>query len=156
MSVLKPDRPAERGPDGRWLRGVVPKGARPWQPGVSANPGGEGGLYHEMQRLAREFTPAATRYLIEIAQDRGEDTRNRIVAMSMLYERAWGKPKEFDPNAQQKPPLNLESLPPEDLATLRQVFEKALSNGHHERVLEHEFAEHDKVQRKKNGNAGNS
>lgn len=99
-TLVKPERIAERGPDGRWLPGVVPKGARPWQPGVSANPGGKGGLYHEMQRLAREFTPEGTRYLIEIASNADEDTRNRIVAMSMLFDRAWGKPKEFDPNAE--------------------------------------------------------
>jgi hypothetical protein len=50
-----------------------------------------------MQRLAREFTPEATKYLIEIAADKNEDSRNRIVAMSMLLDRAWGKPKEYDP-----------------------------------------------------------
>jgi hypothetical protein len=59
----------------------LPKGARPFKPGQVANPTGKRGAYHEMQRLAREFTPEATGYLIEIARDRNEDTRNRIVAM---------------------------------------------------------------------------
>jgi hypothetical protein len=122
ISVVKPERIAERGPDGRWLPGVVPKGSRPWKPGVSANPGGKGGLYHEMQRLAREFTPEATRYLIEIAVDKDEDTRNRIVAMSMLYERAWGKPKEFDPNAE-KPatPIDVSRLTEDQRQQLREL-----------------------------------
>jgi hypothetical protein len=29
-----------------------------------------------------------------------EDSRNRIVAVGMLFERAWGKPKEYDPAAE--------------------------------------------------------
>jgi hypothetical protein len=74
--------------------------ANVWKPGQSGNPGGKGGAYYEMQRLAREFTPEAARYLIAIAADKGEDTRNRIVAMSMLLDRAWGKPKEYDPNSE--------------------------------------------------------
>jgi len=74
--------------------------ANVWKPGQSGNPGGKGGAYYEMMRLARHFTPQATQYLIDIASDLGEETRNRLVAMSMLLDRAWGKPKEFDPNAE--------------------------------------------------------
>ena len=124
MSVVKPDRNAERGPGGRWLPGVVPKGARPWQPGASANPGGKGGLYHEMQRLAREFTPEATKYLIEIAADKNEDSRNRIVAMSMLLDRAWGKPKEYDPlsEAQETGRFDPALLTPEQRQVVRQAM----------------------------------
>ena len=132
-TVVKPLRDAERGPDGRWLPGIVPKGARPWQPGASANPGGKGGLYHEMQRLTREFTPEATKYLIEIAADKNEDTRNRIVAMSMLYDRAWGKPKEFDPHAEtaEHPPLDASYLTAEQRQQLRDLLllATATSNG---------------------------
>ena len=54
-----------------------------------------------MQRLAREFTPRATEILREIANDPNEDSRNRIVAIGMLYDRAWGKPKEYDPKAEE-------------------------------------------------------
>jgi hypothetical protein len=127
MTVVKRDRPAERAPDGRWLPGVIPHGARPWKPGTSANPGGKGGLYHEMQRLAREFTPEATGYLIGIARDEEEDTRNRIVAMSMLYERAWGKPKEYDPSADREPETGLDFslLSPEQRRQLREILELA-------------------------------
>ena len=53
-----------------------------------------------MQRLAREFTPRGTEILREIADDPNEDSRNRIVAVGMLFERAWGKPKEYDPAAE--------------------------------------------------------
>jgi hypothetical protein len=76
-----------------------------------------------MQQLAREFTPEATRYLIEIAADKGEDTRNRIVAMSMLLDRAWGKPKEFDPNAE-KPvtPIDVSRLTDNQREQLRELL----------------------------------
>ena len=38
-----------------------------------------------MQRLAPEFTPRATEILRDIANDPNEDSRNRIVAIGMLY-----------------------------------------------------------------------
>jgi hypothetical protein len=68
-----------------------------WKPGQSGNPGGKGGTYYEMMRLARQFTPQATQILIDIASDPGEEARSRIVAIGMLYDRAWGKPKDYDP-----------------------------------------------------------
>ena len=63
-----------------------------WRPGQSGNPGGKGGTYYEMMRLARQFTPEATQILIDIVRDPCEEARNRIVAIGMLYDRAWGKP----------------------------------------------------------------
>ena len=124
MTVVKSHRHPERSPDGRWLPGVVPKGARPWQPGASANPGGKGGLFHEMQRIGREFTPEATKYLIEIAADENEDSRNRIVAMSMLFDRAWGKPKEYDPRAEPQEAGRFDPalLTPEQRQAVRQAL----------------------------------
>jgi hypothetical protein len=88
---------------GRWLPGVVPRGARPWHKGQVPNPSGKGGLYHEMQRLARDFTPQGALILRGIASDPNEDSRNRIVAIGMLLDRAWGKvPDHFDPAAEQQ------------------------------------------------------
>ena len=69
-----------------------------------------------MQRLAREYTPRGTEILREIADDPNEDTRNRIVAIGMLLERAWGKPKEYDPaTEQQKAAFNPRDYTPEEL-----------------------------------------
>jgi hypothetical protein len=94
-----------------------------WGPGQSGNPSGKGGLYHEMQRRAREFTPEATEYLIEIARDKSEDARNRIVAMSMLYDRAWGKPKDYDPNAEAAPSrFDPSRLTPEERDQVRKAL----------------------------------
>ena len=71
-----------------------------------------------MLRRAREFTPEATNYLIEIARDKGEDARNRIVAISLLYERAWGKAQ---PMVNEAEPAALRNLSPEQ--RLRRVHE---------------------------------
>jgi hypothetical protein len=77
--------------------------ANRWKPGQSGNPGGKGGAYYEMMRLARQFSPEATQILIDIARDPSEDSRNKIVAIGMLYDRAWGKAKEFDPATDKEP-----------------------------------------------------
>ena len=70
-----------------------------WKPGQSGNPGGKGGTYYAMMRLARQFSPEATQILIDIAKDPNEESRNKIVAIGMLYDRAWGKPRDYDPAA---------------------------------------------------------
>jgi hypothetical protein len=109
---------------------------RCWGPGESGNPSGKGGVYHEMQRLAREFSPEAVAYLIEIARDGTEDTRNRIVAMSMLLERAWGRSQPFDPAKDGEEPLRplklqasleADKLTPAELDAL-EAFAKARIN----------------------------
>jgi hypothetical protein len=81
-----------------------------------------------MMRLARQFTPEATRILIDIVRDPREEARNRIVAIGMLYDRAWGKPKEYDPAADKEeiePRFDPSLYTPEQLAqieaTLRMV-----------------------------------
>ena len=90
--------------------------ARQWAPGESGNPSGRGGLYHEVQRLAREASPGAVQRLIELAQiDRVDeegkllpltsdaDHRVVMVASSTLIERGFGKPRDFDPKAEEPP-----------------------------------------------------
>jgi hypothetical protein len=48
-----------------------------------------------------------------------EDHRVGYMAANSVMERAWGKPKEFDPNTQQKPPLDFSKLTPEQMARVR-------------------------------------
>ena len=76
-----------------------------------------GGLYHEVQRLAREASPSAVQRLIELAQlDRVDeegkllpltsDADHRVVMMasSTLIERGFGKPRDdYDPKADEPP-----------------------------------------------------
>ena len=70
---------------------------RPWKPGQSGNPGGLSGRYGAVVHLAREVSPEIMRQLIEIATDSGEETRARIVAMTAILDRAFGKVKEARP-----------------------------------------------------------
>jgi hypothetical protein len=91
--------------------------ARQWAPGQSGNPSGQGGLFREVQRLAREASPGAVQRLIELAQldrvdDEGKllpltsdaDQRVVMVASSTLIERGFGKPRDdYDPKAEEPP-----------------------------------------------------
>ena len=51
--------------------------------------------------LARQAAPDAMRRLIELM--RSEDERVASVACNAVLERAWGKPKLYDPAAEPKP-----------------------------------------------------
>jgi hypothetical protein len=109
-------------PSGRDARGrmtTLPPAlrARQWASGQSGNPSGRGGLYHEVQRLAREASPGAVQRLIELAQlDRVDeegkllpltadaDPRVVMMASSTLIERGFGKPRDdYDPKADEPP-----------------------------------------------------
>jgi hypothetical protein len=106
--------------------------ARQWAPGQSGNPSGKGGLYHEMQRLAREASPGAVQRLIELAQlDRRDeegkllpltsdaDPRIVLMASSTLIERGFGKPRDdYDPKGEEppKPRFNPALFTPAQLA----------------------------------------
>ena len=117
MSDLR-NVPTPRDTRGRLL--ARPANSAPvWQKGQSGNPSGRNGLYGEMLRRAREFTPEATDYLIAIARDGNEDTRNRIVAIQLLFERAWGKPQASTGDSAE--PAALRNMTPE--ARLQRVHE---------------------------------
>ena len=135
MTVLKPQRSAERGVGGRWLPGAVPAGARPWQPGVSANPGGKGGLYQETLKLAREASPDAMRRLIQLSGS--EDERVAAVACSAVLDRAWGKVREFDPKSLEEtkaPRFDPSKLSAEQLAKVKDALLLMVQSGTSEPV----------------------
>ena len=70
-----------------------------WQPGQSGNPQGKSGRFQEVQRICREASPEAARKLIELMSD--DDPRIAGWASDKVLERAWGKPKEYDPRAEE-------------------------------------------------------
>ena len=69
--------------------------------GQSGNPSGQSGLYGETMMLARQAAPDAMRRLIELM--RSEDERVASVACNAVLERAFGKPKDYDPADEPKP-----------------------------------------------------
>jgi hypothetical protein len=90
--------------------------ANRWRPGQSGNPSGHSGEYGEAMRLARQAAPDAVRRLTEMAEvddshrhddesllpfSSGADHRVVTVAANALIERAFGKPREYDPTAEQ-------------------------------------------------------
>jgi hypothetical protein len=67
--------------------------------GRLGEPRGRGTSYHETQRLARDYSPAATKRLIAIIEDEEEDSRNQIIAAGMILDHAWGTAKQMpEPN----------------------------------------------------------
>jgi hypothetical protein len=63
-------------------------------------------LFAEVQKIYRECSPAAAREMCRLALE-AEDERVRSVCLGMVLERAWGKPRDYDPaqeQAQKKPP----------------------------------------------------
>src|SRR5260370_5791277 len=74
------------------------RGLVPFQKGKSGNPGGRTKQFAQCQRLCREASPDAARRLIELMQS--EDERVALMAADKVFERAWRRPKEYDPNAE--------------------------------------------------------
>jgi hypothetical protein len=73
-----------------------------WKPGQSGNPGGFGGEYQRCLRLCRDASYEAAEEIIRLRRE-SDDDRIRYMAATWIYERAWGKPKDYDPAAEPKP-----------------------------------------------------
>jgi hypothetical protein len=72
-----------------------------FKPGQTGNPGGRTKAFAEAQRICREASPEAARRMVELI--RSEDERVALMAADKVYERAWGKPKEYDPSTERDP-----------------------------------------------------
>src|ERR1700719_4129918 len=68
----------------------------PYKKGQTGNPGGKTKQFAQCQRLCREASPDAARRLIELMQS--EDERVALMAADKVFARAWGRPKEHDPD----------------------------------------------------------
>lgn len=90
------------------------------------NPSGYSGLYGEVKRLCREYSPQGTMRLIEIVEDRTADDRARIVAYQTLMAYGWGKPTEQPAAQVAKVRPNMDAISDEELATMERIFEKML------------------------------
>ena len=93
-------------------------------PGESANPNGHSGRYAEVQRLARAASPEAMEVMIKIMRDASEETRARIVAIEGILNRAFGRPREMQPEAA-APPLDLTAVSEEKLLLIIKALEAA-------------------------------
>lgn len=76
------------------MSGAVPKKmprGRPFQPGVSGNPGGKVKDAQHISTLARKHTPDAIAALVKALQS----PRERVPAAIALLDRGWGKPVQM-------------------------------------------------------------
>jgi hypothetical protein len=78
----------------------VPANLAPYvfRPGTSGNPGGRTAKYYEAQKICRDASPEASRVLVDLLKS--DDDRVRLMAAREVIERAWGRPKDFDPAAE--------------------------------------------------------
>jgi hypothetical protein len=96
--------------------------ARMWQPGQSGNPQGKSGRFQEAQRICREASPEAARKLVELISD--DDPRIAGWASDKVVERAWGKPKDYDPREEQPETLPID--PSQFTHEQREMIKRAL------------------------------
>ena len=97
-----------------------------WQPGQSANPGGrpkQTADYKLCRELAREFSVHNIERMRELAETT-EDDRVQYMARTWLDEKAWGKARDYDPNEDRAPRLDLLKMSPEDRQKLRDLLGK--------------------------------
>src|SRR6202048_1710354 len=81
-------------------------------------------LYAEVQKIYRECSPAAAKEMCRLALE-AEDERVRSVCAGMVLERAWGRPREYDPNAEapkKAPPFDPSLYSVEELKQMQAVM----------------------------------
>jgi hypothetical protein len=67
------------------------------------NPAGKGGEYRRCLMLCREASYEAAEEILRLSKE-SEDERIRYMAATWIFERAWGKARDFDPAAEKPEP----------------------------------------------------
>ena len=81
-------------------------------------------LFAEVQKIYRVCSPAAAKEICRLALE-AEDERVRSVCAGMVMDRAWGRPKEYDPNAdtvKKQPPFDPSLYTLEELDQMQAVM----------------------------------
>ena len=81
-------------------------------------------LFAEVQKIYRVCSPAAAREICRLALE-AEDERVRSVCAGMVMDRAWGRPKEYDPNAEtpkKAPPFDPKLYTTDELREMQKVM----------------------------------
>jgi hypothetical protein len=93
----------------------------PWQPGQRGNPQNKNQLFNQCQKLCRERSPEAADKMYALMSC--GDERIEFMAATWIYERAWGKPKDYDPSLEKAPGVvfDLQHLTREQLQMLLEL-----------------------------------
>lgn len=91
-----------------------------WKPGQSGNPTGKSGEYQRCQSLCKAASYEAAEEVISLGKT-CDDPRVRYMANTWVYERAWGKVKDYDPKSEGNsvPVFDPKSVTPEQLQIIK-------------------------------------
>lgn len=111
----------------QWQPGFKPPGSKQWQPGQSGNPSGKGGNFVKAQSIYRENSPEAAQTMVDLLKD--PDPRVRGFAADKVMERAWGKPRDYDPKSEdpETQPIDPSQFTAKQRALVRQVLQMLLA-----------------------------
>ena len=98
-----------------------PPGLVPWRPGISGNPSGSSKMQRELVAFCRAKSIEGYEQVIDIASDPENDPRVRVVAWGMVFDRAWGKPKEQKDDDKDRPAPDFSRLSAKQLAQLKAI-----------------------------------
>ncbi len=96
---------------------------KPWPKGVSGNPGGSVGEYHEVRRLCASRSLDAARKQIEL-MEKSTDDRVIFMVTEAIMNRGIGKPRDHSGDERRK--IDVSVLSPEERAGLAKLLGKVL------------------------------
>src|SRR6476620_448822 len=94
----------------------MPGRGRPFQKGISGNPGGRPKVLADVQGLAREKSPEAINILANVMRDEKAPPAARVAAANALLDRGYGKPTQ--PISQTVAKVDPSTLSDEELAAI--------------------------------------
>jgi hypothetical protein len=95
---------------------IMPGKGKPFQKGVSGNPGGRPKVLGDVQELARQKSPEAINTLAKIMDDEKAPSAARVAAANALLDRGYGKPTQ--PISQTVAKVDPSSISDEELAAI--------------------------------------